>query len=74
MEGRGQTSWGFPKKPYNVETRDVYDQDMNVSLLGLPAESDYALFNDFFGFATARAIRRTSGGMGKNDDSTNAIT
>jgi hypothetical protein len=47
VEGRGQTSWGFPKKPYNVEIRDEYDQDKDVSLLGLPAESDFALFNPY---------------------------
>jgi hypothetical protein len=47
LEGRGQTSWGFPKKPYNVEIRDEYDQDLDVSLLGMPADSDWILFNPY---------------------------
>ena len=45
VEGRGQTSWGFPKKPYNVETRDDDGNDKKVSLLGLPEESDWVLLN-----------------------------
>jgi hypothetical protein len=47
IEGRGQTSWGFAKKPYNVELRDDYDRDKDVSLLGMPAESDWVLFNPY---------------------------
>ena len=45
IEGRGQTSWMFPKKPYNVETRDENDQDLSVGLLGMPAGSDWVLLN-----------------------------
>ncbi len=47
IEGRGQTSWGFAKKPYNVEIRDEFDQDQKVSLLGFPAESDWILGNPY---------------------------
>ncbi len=47
VEGRGQSSWGFPKKGINVETRDDNDQDKAVSLLGMPAESDWALYNPY---------------------------
>ncbi|HRZ99598.1 MAG TPA: CotH kinase family protein [Candidatus Paceibacterota bacterium] len=47
IEGRGQTSWGFPKKPYNVEIRDEDNQDRNASLLGMPAESDWVLLNTY---------------------------
>jgi hypothetical protein len=45
IEGRGQTSWGFPKKPYNVELRDERDQDRKAALLGMPADSDWVLLN-----------------------------
>ncbi|MCX7872576.1 MAG: CotH kinase family protein, partial [Verrucomicrobiae bacterium] len=45
VEGRGQTSWGFPKKPYNIELRDDNGNDKHAALLGMPAESDWALIN-----------------------------
>ena len=45
LEGRGQTSWGFPKKPYNVELRNENDEGRDASLLGMPAESDWVLLN-----------------------------
>jgi hypothetical protein len=45
VEGRGQTSWGFPKKPYNLELRDEEDRDEPASLIGMPAGSDWVLLN-----------------------------
>lgn len=45
IEGRGQTSWWFPKKPYNVELRRENDDDLDASLLGMPPESDWVLLN-----------------------------
>lgn len=45
IEGRGQTSQGFDKKPYNVELWDESDQDQRASLLGMPADSDWVLLN-----------------------------
>ncbi|MGC8887388.1 MAG: immunoglobulin domain-containing protein [Verrucomicrobiia bacterium] len=45
VEGRGQTSWGFPKRPYNIELRDDNGDDLPAPLLGMPAESDWALLN-----------------------------
>lgn len=47
IEIRGQTSSGFPKKPYNLEINDEFGADMEVPLLGLPAESDWALHNPY---------------------------
>ncbi|MCD6339930.1 MAG: lamin tail domain-containing protein [Verrucomicrobia bacterium] len=47
IEVRGQTSAGFPKKPYNLELDDPYGNDMEVPLLGLPAESDWVLYNPY---------------------------
>jgi CotH protein/chitobiase/beta-hexosaminidase-like protein/lamin tail-like protein len=40
---RGTSSSNFPKKQYKFETWDESNQDKNVSLLGLPAESDWIL-------------------------------
>ena len=49
IEVRGSSSQMFPKKQYAVETRDILGNDLNVSLLGFPEESDwilYAPYND----------------------------
>ncbi|MCP5528043.1 MAG: lamin tail domain-containing protein [Verrucomicrobiales bacterium] len=43
IEIRGQSSTGFPKKQYNLELTDDAGLDLEVSLLGLPAESDWVL-------------------------------
>ncbi len=47
IEVRGQTSAGFPKQPYNLEIDDSYGNDLEVPLLGLPAESDWVLHNPY---------------------------
>lgn len=44
IEIRGSTSQWFPKKQYAVETRDLSGNDLDVSLLGFPQESDWILF------------------------------
>ncbi|MFH0735302.1 MAG: CotH kinase family protein [bacterium] len=41
IEIRGSSSQMFPKKQYGVETRDAGGNDLDVSLLGFPAESDW---------------------------------
>jgi hypothetical protein len=50
IEQRGSTSNFFSdKKPYSIEIRDASGGDMDFPLLGMPAESDWALlapFND----------------------------
>lgn len=49
IELRGQTSQGFPKKPYAVELRDTLGADLEASLLGMPKNEDwilYATYND----------------------------
>ncbi|MCJ7665763.1 MAG: CotH kinase family protein, partial [Actinobacteria bacterium] len=43
IEVRGHTSADFPKKQYSIEIRDENDEDKNVSLLGMPSESDWIL-------------------------------
>ena len=40
---RGQSSSGFPKKQYSWETWDNDEVDKDVSLLGMPEESDWIL-------------------------------
>ncbi len=49
MHVRGQTSSGFPQKPYAWEIWNQEDQDRPVSLLGMPADGDWVLqttYND----------------------------
>ena len=49
IELRGSSSQMFPKKQYALETRDSLGNDLKVSILGMPAESDwvlYAVYND----------------------------
>jgi len=44
---RGQSSQGFPKAPYALETWDENNKDRSVSILGMPAESDWILYNPY---------------------------
>ncbi len=43
MHIRGASTTGYPKKQYRLETRDEYDRDKDVSILGFPSESDWIL-------------------------------
>ncbi len=47
VELRGVSSQGFPKKSYGIELRDDQGDDLEVSLLGLPKTSDFALLANF---------------------------
>ena len=47
IELRGNSSQGFPKKSYAIETRDELGEDKDVSLLGLPETSDFGLMANF---------------------------
>lgn len=47
IEIRGQSSQSFPKKSYSIETRDNTGEDKNVSLLGLPEESDWVIYSPY---------------------------
>src|SRR5687767_4034313 len=42
---RGQSSQGFPKAPYAFETWDEAGRDLDIPLLGMPADSDWVLYN-----------------------------
>jgi len=43
IEIRGNSSQGFPKKQYAVETQTENGENLNISLLGLPKENDWIL-------------------------------
>jgi len=47
IEIRGSTSKQFPKKPYRIETQDSLGENLNVSLLGMPNENDWILYNPY---------------------------
>jgi hypothetical protein len=64
---RGQFSRKLPKKPYKLELRDAAGEDLDASLLGMPADDDwvlYAAYNDrslmrnALAYATSRWIGR----------------
>lgn len=44
IEFRGNSTQGFDKKSYSVETRDANGNDINAALLGMPAEEDWILY------------------------------
>jgi hypothetical protein len=44
IETRGKSTQMFPKKAYNVETRDSTGQNLDIPLLGMPAENDWILY------------------------------
>jgi len=44
IEIRGSSSQMFPKKQYAVETRDASGNNLNVPILGMPAENDWILY------------------------------
>ncbi|MGI8605467.1 MAG: CotH kinase family protein, partial [Verrucomicrobiales bacterium] len=44
---RGETSAGFPQRPYSWELWDNQNNDKDASLFGLPADSDWALISNF---------------------------
>jgi len=47
IEIRGATSTGFPQTPYGFETRNKAGNNLNVSLLGMPAENDWVLLSNY---------------------------
>ncbi len=47
IEVRGASSSGYPQKPYSLETRDSLGDNLNVPLLGMPAENDWLLISHY---------------------------
>ncbi|HXI52083.1 MAG TPA: CotH kinase family protein, partial [Candidatus Saccharimonadales bacterium] len=43
----GQTSAGFPKRPFRIEIHDELGNDLKVPVLGMPADSDFKLRNPY---------------------------
>lgn len=41
---RGSSTLGYPKSSFAVELRDEFDADLDLPLLGLPADSDWVLY------------------------------
>ncbi len=72
MHVRGQSSSGFPKKQYAWETWNNENEDKNVSILGMPRESDWilyapysdkALMRNAIVYETAREAQGNFGGV-----------
>lgn len=47
IEVRGASSASLPQKPYGFETRDQTGANLDVSLLGMPAENDWILLSNY---------------------------
>ena len=47
IELRGNSSQNYSKKPYNFETRDATGNNLDVSLLGMPADNDWILLASY---------------------------
>lgn len=47
IEIRGHYSAWLPQKPYGLETRDQSGANLNVALLGMPAENDWVLLANY---------------------------
>ena len=47
IELRGSSSLQFPKKQYALETQDSLGNNLNISLLGLPEENDWILYDPY---------------------------
>lgn len=56
IEIRGSSSQMFPKKQYGIELRDEAGEDLDASLLGLPAEEDWILFAPYNDKALMRDV------------------
>lgn len=48
IELRGNSTMTFPKKPYTFETRNTGGENVNVPLLGFPAENDWILRASYY--------------------------
>ena len=53
---RGNSSVSFEQKRYTIETRDESGKDIDVSLLGMPAESDWVLLAPYNDISMLRDI------------------
>jgi hypothetical protein len=44
LKVRGSSTEGRPKKAYNLELQDMYGDDLDREVLGMPADSDWVLY------------------------------
>lgn len=44
---RGQSSASFPKTPYRVELWDENNDDLDMPMIGMPADSDWAMIGEY---------------------------
>ncbi|KAA3610106.1 MAG: T9SS C-terminal target domain-containing protein [Calditrichaeota bacterium] len=56
IEIRGQSSSGWDKKSYGLETQDDEGENLNVSLIDLPAENDWILHAPYFDRSLMRNV------------------
>ncbi|MCB9354810.1 MAG: CotH kinase family protein [Lewinellaceae bacterium] len=47
IEWRGASSKSFWQQSFSLETRDIYGEDLDFPLLGMPAEADWVLHGPF---------------------------
>lgn len=47
IEMRGASSQSYPQKPFAIETRDEAGNNLNISLLGMPAENDWVMLSNY---------------------------
>jgi len=43
IDGRGNTTWGVPKKPYNIDLVTVNGSEVSSPLLGMPSADEWSL-------------------------------
>lgn len=69
---RGESSSGMPQRQYSWETWNSEDEDKDVSILGMPAESDWVLYapstdksliRNFIAYSTMRDVNGTGSAM-----------
>ncbi len=47
IEGRGNSTWGMPKKPYNIDLITENDEDNAKGLLGMPSDEEWCLIASY---------------------------
>lgn len=47
ISGRGNSTWGLPKRPYNIDLIDKEGEDNPSALLGMPADEEWALIANY---------------------------
>jgi hypothetical protein len=47
IEIRGASSAGYPQRPYGFEFRDDLGNNLNATILGMPAENDWVLLSNY---------------------------